>query len=96
MSVDLSVDVAAAPVQRFDVLTVLDQVQARVRSAEDEAAGLERALLTTRRIGMAVGILMCRQQLTEDQAVAVPKTHGQHCNVKLRELAETVIDTGTL
>ena len=96
MIVGLSGDVAAAPVQRFDVLTVLDHVQARVRSAEDKAAGLERALVTTRRIGMAVGILMCRQQLTEDQAVAVLTTHGQHCNLVLRELAETVIDTGTL
>jgi len=99
MSVDLSVEVPAAPAQRFDplaVLAVLDELQARVRSAEDKAAGLERALTSNRRIGMAVGILMCQRRLTEDQAIALLKTHSQNCNVKVRELAETVIFTGTL
>jgi AmiR/NasT family two-component response regulator len=96
MTVGLSVDVAALPAQRAAYLAELDQLQARVRTAEDKAASLQRALESNRRIGMAVGILMCRQQLTEDQAVAVLKTHSQNCNVKLRELAETVIYTGTL
>ena len=96
MTVGLSVEVPAAPVQRFDVLTVLDQLQARIRSAEERAAGLQRALASNRRIGMAVGILMCQRRLTEDQAIALLKTHSQHCNIKVRELAETVIFTGTL
>lgn len=96
MTVGSSLEAPAAPAQQFDVLTVLDRLQARVRSAEDKAAGLEHALASNRRIGMAVGILMCRHQLTEDQAIAVLKTHSQHCNVKLRELAETVIYTGTI
>jgi AmiR/NasT family two-component response regulator len=96
MTVDLSVEVPAAPVQRFDVLAELDQLQARVRSAEERAANLERGLATNRRIGIAVGILMCRRQLTADQAIAILTTHSQHRNVKVRELAETVIYTGTL
>jgi len=96
MTVDLTAEATAAPAERFDVLTLIDQLQARVRSAEDRAALLERALASNRRIGMAVGILMCRSQLTEDQAIAVLKTHSQHRNVKVRALAETVIYTGTI
>ena len=96
MTVGLSVEVPAAPVQLSDVLTLLDELQARVRSAEAKAASLERALASNRRIGMAVGILMCLRQLTDDQAVAVLMAHSQHRNVKVRELAETVIFTGTL
>jgi len=96
MTVVLPVEVPAAPAQRFDVLTVLDQLQARVRSAEERAAGLERALASSRRIGMAVGILMCRHQLTDDQAIAILKAESQRRNVKVRGLAETVIYTGTI
>ena len=43
-------------------------------------------------IGMAVGILMCQRQLTEDQAIAVLKTHSQQRNVKLRELARALVE----
>ena len=82
--------------QRSDVRSELDQLQARARSAEDRAANLERALATNRRIGIAIGILMCQRQLTEDQAIALLKTQSQHRNIKMRELAETVIFTGTL
>ena len=96
MTVDSTVEAPAAPVKRFDVLAELDQLQARARSAECKAANLEQALATNRRIGIAIGILMCQRQLTDDQAIAVLMTHSQHRNVKVRELAETVIFIGTL
>jgi len=96
MTVGLSVEVPAAPVQLLDVLTLVDELQARVRAAEHREASLQRALASSRRIGMAVGILMCQRQLTDAQAVALLMTHSQHRNVKARELAETVIFTGTL
>ena len=71
MTVGLPVEVPAAPTQRFDLLTVLERLQARVRSAEDRAASLEQALATNRQIGIAIGILMCQRRLTEDQAIAL-------------------------
>jgi AmiR/NasT family two-component response regulator len=95
MTVGSSLGLPAAPVQGFGALTVIDQLHAQIRSAEDRAAGLERALTSNRRIGMAVGILMARHQLTEDKAIAVLKCHSQQHNIKLRELAETVILMGT-
>jgi AmiR/NasT family two-component response regulator len=96
MTVCLPVEVPAAPAQRSDVAALLDQLTARARSAEDKVAHLERALASNRRIGMAVGILMCQLQLTEDQAIAELRTASQHRNVKVRELAETVIYIGRL
>ncbi|MEU2347946.1 ANTAR domain-containing protein [Modestobacter sp. NPDC049651] len=96
MTVVLPVELMATPAEPPDVLTLLDELQERARSAEDRAAGLERALASNRRIGMAIGILMCQRRLTEEQAFAVLRTHSQHRNVKVRELAETVIYTGRL
>ena len=75
---------------------VLADLRARVRTAETKAADLEFALVTNRRIGIAVGILMCRLQVTEDQAFAVLCKHSQDHNVKVRDLAEEVIYTGSL
>ncbi|MGY1740608.1 MULTISPECIES: ANTAR domain-containing protein [unclassified Blastococcus] len=96
MTVDPSVEAPATPAHRCAVLAELDQLHARVRSAEDRAANLEPALTTNRRIGIAIGILMCQRQLTADQAFALLATHSQKSNVKVRELAETVIYTGSL
>ncbi|MGY1603927.1 ANTAR domain-containing protein [Geodermatophilus sp. SYSU D00815] len=60
------------------------------------AAGLERAQLSNRRIGMALGILMARGGLTEQQAFDALRTASSRRNVRLRDLAEQVIFTGTL
>lgn len=93
---DVIVEAPKAPAQRFDAQAEPDQLLARVRSTECRAANLERALATNRRIGIAIGILMCQCQLTDDQAFAILKTHSQRCHIKVRELAESVIFTGTL
>jgi AmiR/NasT family two-component response regulator len=75
---------------------VLADLRARVLTAETTAANLEVALATNRRIGIAVGILMCRSGVTEAQAFAVLSKHSQDHNVKVRDLAEQVIYTGSL
>ena len=94
MTVGSSLEAPAAPAQQFDVLTVLDRLQARVRSAEDKAAGLERALTSNRRIGMAVGVLMERHKLTPDLAFDRLHEASSLGNIKLRDLAEDVLYTG--
>jgi hypothetical protein len=75
---------------------ILDDLRARLGAAEDKAGHLEVALGTNRRIGIAVGILMCRLRVTEDGAFAVLCTHSQDRNVKVRDLAEEVVYTGSL
>ena len=75
---------------------VLADLRDRLATAEAKAADLEFALVTNRRIGIAVGILMCRMRVTEDRAFALLSKHSQDHNVKVRDLAERVIYTGTL
>ncbi|MDT0406724.1 MULTISPECIES: GAF and ANTAR domain-containing protein [Streptomyces] len=57
---------------------------------------LQEAIATRHLIGEAMGILMGRHHLTEDQAFDLLRTHSQRSNTKLREVARRVRDTGTL
>ena len=64
--------------------------------AEDKAANLERALSSNRQIGAAMGILMARFKLTDDQAFDLLRKTSQHLHRKLRDIAEEVTLTGEL
>jgi hypothetical protein len=57
---------------------------------------LNRAVAARHRVGLAQGILMTRRQLTADQAFALLKRESQNTHVKLRAIAQTVIQTGDL
>jgi GAF domain-containing protein len=57
---------------------------------------LEQGLESNRRIGMALGILMTRYQSTEDHAFEMLRAASQRQRQKLRDVAETVILTGSL
>jgi AmiR/NasT family two-component response regulator len=58
------------------------------------AEHLQRALVSNRQIGMAMGILMERYKLTQEQAFDRLRDLSQRSNVKLRDVAEQVICTG--
>jgi GAF domain-containing protein len=57
---------------------------------------LRRALETRRMIGEATGILRERFGLTTDQAFGVLRRMSQTHNIKLHQVAQTLVDTGTL
>ena len=61
-----------------------------------ERDNLTRAMTARHRVGLAQGILMVRHQLTADQAFALLKRESQNTHVKLRAIAQTVIQTGDL
>jgi GAF domain-containing protein len=66
-------------------------------SHEDEerrADNLHAALASREIIGEAMGILMERERITAEQAFDVLRRASQHLNVKLREVAQNLIDTG--
>ena len=66
-------------------------------SHEDEerrAENLNAALRTREIIGEASGILMERERITADQAFDILRRASQHLNVKLREVAQNLVDTG--
>jgi len=79
-----------------DAAAVIAQLRAQLEAARERAAHLERALLSGRRIGMAMGVLMARLHIREDEAFTRLQAVGQTRNVKLRDIAEAVILTGTL
>lgn len=62
---------------------------------EGRAESLERALRTSRRIGMALGILMATTQATPDDAWELLSRESMNCNIRVSTLAEQVITTGT-
>jgi len=57
---------------------------------------LEGALQSNREIGMAIGVLMGRGGMTQDEAFALLRRASQHLHRKLREVAAEVVDTGQL
>lgn len=59
-------------------------------------ANMEAALATCRRIGIALGIIMAGQKITEQQAFDLLRVASQHTHRKLREVADDVVLTGTL
>ncbi|HEX8305589.1 MAG TPA: ATP-binding protein [Jatrophihabitans sp.] len=64
--------------------------------AEDKAANLERALSSNRQIGTAMGILMARLKLTDEQAFDMLRKVSQNKHRKLRDIAEEVAMTGEI
>lgn len=66
-------------------------------SHEDEdrrADNLNKALATRELIGQAQGILMERERITSDQAFDILRRASQHLNIRLREVAQDLVDTG--
>jgi GAF domain-containing protein len=66
-------------------------------SHEDEerrAANFQAALSTREIIGEALGILMEREKISSDQAFDVLRKASQHLNIKLREVAQKLVETG--
>ena len=67
------------------------------RTHEDEARraeNLQAALVTRELIGQAQGILIERERITADQAFGILRKASQHLNIKLREVAQNLVDTG--
>jgi GAF domain-containing protein len=64
---------------------------------EDEERRIENlhsALSSREIIGQAQGILMERERIAADQAFDVLRRASQFLNIKLREVAQTLVDTG--
>lgn len=73
-----------------------DQLTRALPAAVARADNLERALLSNRTIGVAMGILMVTRRLTEPAAFDRLRTASQNSNRKLRDVAEDVMLTGVL
>jgi hypothetical protein len=66
-------------------------------SHEDEerrAAEFHAAMASRETIGQAVGILMERERITAEAAFVILRRASKHLNIKVREVARNLIDTG--
>jgi GAF domain-containing protein len=61
---------------------------------ERRTASLHAALASREVIGQAQGILMERERVSSDQAFDILRRASQHLNVKLRDIAQNLVDTG--
>lgn len=64
--------------------------------ARDKIENLEIALLTSRRIGMAIGILMHSRMVTEEEAFDLLRQASVRTSRKVRDIADEVVHTGAL
>lgn len=62
---------------------------ARIRFDE-----LQKALISREVIGQAQGILMERERITAEQAFTLLRVASQRLNIKLRDVAQELVDTG--
>ena len=62
----------------------------------ERADNLERALRTSRDIGVAMGVLMTQHKITRDQAFDLLRIVSQNSNRKLHEVEVVVGETGDL
>jgi hypothetical protein len=58
---------------------------------QEHVAELQAALVSSRTIGAAIGILMSSRRIGQDDALTILKETSQRTNTKLRELAETLV-----
>jgi AmiR/NasT family two-component response regulator len=72
-----------------------DHAAVAVANARSEST-LWQAIEARKLIGQAQGILMERFDLTDDQAFAVLRRYSQDNNVKLRDVAQRLIQTRKL
>jgi hypothetical protein len=86
---DLDVGVGAmfAPFAALAVQTTL---------REREIEQLQLALRSSRQIGVAIGVLMTRELVSYDEAFGQLVSASQHLNIKLRDIAAEVAETGRL
>lgn len=81
--------------QLFSTLAGLALGSADARAADTERAWhLTEAMRTRELIGQAQGILMERERITADQAFDILRRASQHVNMKLRTVAEALVETG--
>jgi AmiR/NasT family two-component response regulator len=76
--------------------TVPTALQDELDRAHEQIRHLTIALTTSRRIGIAIGIIMATDKLTEDQAFDELVSTSQSTHEKLRDIADRVVMTGSM
>jgi hypothetical protein len=81
-------------VERGKVLATHCALLVSAALAQDNASNLMKALQSNREIGVAIGVLMARHQLTRDQAFDILRLASQRTNRRVSDIASEVAETG--
>jgi AmiR/NasT family two-component response regulator len=96
MSTDADHDADEAVKKFISENDLLVECQGELKVAEAQVEHLQTALVSARRIGAAIGILMGQHKVTDDDAFELLRRASQARNRKIRDLADQVVLTGTL
>jgi hypothetical protein len=94
LSVDRAIEQLCA--EMITALLLAEQLRAELADAQAEVGQLRGGLMSNRDIGVAMGILMSQQLISRDEEFARLRSVSQHRHLKLRNIAEEVIETGCL
>ena len=91
-------DVAESRADQMQADSLVDreliaQLHADGALSRDHVAQLQKALLSSRHIGAAVGILMASREVTQDEALAILKVASQRSNRKLYDVASELVES---
>ncbi|UBV18082.1 GAF and ANTAR domain-containing protein [Mycolicibacterium fortuitum] len=78
-------------VDRAIVLVAFASVAVNAAAAGEDVGQLRTALVSNREIGKAIGMLMVLHGLTEDEAFDLLRRTSQRMNVKLADVARTIV-----
>ncbi|UQX89292.1 ANTAR domain-containing protein [Jatrophihabitans telluris] len=78
------------------VLVARERLSEQLRHRAETTENLRQAVLTSREIGAALGILMVTHKATQDEAFALLRSYSQHTHRKLRDVAADVVLSGSL
>ena len=84
-----STDVIEELATREECLELLETARAQIHN-------LEIALISARRIGTAVGIVMATYKVSDEAAFDLLVVASQNSHRKLRDIAQDVVETGDL
>lgn len=87
-------DRAKAVILASHASTALDAAETRAHDSNTSDRNLHDALASRGIIGQAQGILMERERITAERAFDVLRQASQDLNVKLRDIAQRLVDTG--
>ena len=88
------VELTVAELLLHSLVQAVDRIVAVDRFRQSEA-NLERAVESHRLVGQAMGILIERHRIVSEEAFDLLRRTSQDNNVKLREVAQRVIESGS-
>ena len=81
---------------RAELIAIYSAAAVNAMSERERSRNLRVALESNRQIGVALGVLMSRYKVSDDEAFTLMQMASQRSHRKLRDIAADVVETGDL